>query len=206
MLTMSSRYLIAEQRFSKIEIFEQRDTIGGIWTYSPSDVVEDSFTVPRTKPSERPDAAIYVAGCDAPVFVSPVYDHLETNIPHTLMNYSDQAFPKGTPLFPPHIEVKSYLEEYARDLKSLLSLSTQVEKVNKVINGDKEQWQIELLDLRSKATRKSLFDAVVVASGHYNDPFIPDIPGLARFAKAYPGSILHSKFYRNPSQYRHKVN
>ena len=200
----SSRYLVAEQRFSKIEIFEQRDSVGGIWTYSPLNVVDD-FTIPRTKPSESADAAIYVAGCDIPKFVSPVYDQLETNIPHTLMNYSDQRFPEGTPLFPAHTAVKSYLEEYAKDLRSLLSLSTQVRKINKFSDGNKKQWQIETLDLRSRVTRKSMFDAVIVASGHYNDPFIPDIPGLASFGKAYQRSISHSKFYRNPSQYRDKV-
>lgn len=206
MLTMLSRYLVAEQTFSKIEVIEQRDTVGGVWTYSPSTLVDESFSIPRTKPSGKLDTAIYVAGHDAPKFVSPVYDQLETNIPHTLMNYSDQRFPEGTALFPPHVQVKRYLEDYAQELKPLVSLSTQVQRVRKITNGDKKQWQIELLDLGSHTTRISFFDAVVVASGHYNDPFIPDIPGLVNFAQAYQGSISHSKYYKSPTEYRNKVS
>ena len=52
---------------------------------------------------------------------------------------------------------------------------------------------------------KDEYDAVVVASGHYNDPFIPDIPGLVDFDKAYPGAISHSKFYRRPNDFKDKV-
>ncbi|KAJ9150694.1 Thiol-specific monooxygenase [Pleurostoma richardsiae] len=200
----AAKYLTAEKKFSKIEVFEQRDTVGGIWTYSSLNVVDDNFTVPRTNPTTRPDTAIRVDGHEAAQFVSPVYDFLETNIPNTLMNYSDQRFPEDTSLFPPHPAVKKYLEAYAGELEPILSLSTQVLGIRKVENGEKRQWEVEVLDLKTNATRKSLFDAVMVASGHYNDPFIPDIPGLAEFNKAYPGAISHSKFYRRPAQYKDK--
>ena len=45
------------------------------------------------------------------------------------------------------------------------------------------------------------FDAVVLASGHYSVPFVPDIPGLAEFQKAYPGKLEHSKQFRSRDQY-----
>ena len=199
------RYLLAENKFSKVEIFEQRDTIGGIWTYSPLNVVDNNFTIPRTEPSHHPDTAVYLDDCNVPKFVSPLYEFLETNIPHTLMNYSDQKFPQGTSLFPAHNIVKEYLETYAGSLKPVLSLSTQILGVTKIQNGTKKQWEVESLDLISNTRKKSFFDAVLVASGHYNDPFIPDIPGLSDFNKAYPRSVSHSKFYRNPLQYKDKV-
>ena len=61
-----------------------------------------------------------------------IVDVLETNIPHTLMNYSDAAFPSGSSLFPKHVVVRQYLHDYAKDLVPLLSLSTQVLRVEKM--------------------------------------------------------------------------
>ena len=50
------------------------------------------------------------------------------------------------------------------------------------------------------------FDAVVVASGHYNVPYIPDIPGLPEYEDRYPGTIRHSKHFRSAEEYRDKVS
>lgn len=197
---------MAEKKFSKVQIFEQRDTVGGVWTYSSLSVIDNDFSIPRTQPTRNPDTAIAVEGHEAKQFVSPVYDFLETNIPHTLMNYSDKKFPSTASLFPPHQTVKKYLEDYAEELKPIISLSTQVLSLKKVQSGSQVCWEIEMQDLKTNETTKSQFDAVMVASGHYNDPFIPEIPGLANFDKAHPGTISHSKFYRNPSQYEGKVS
>ena len=45
------------------------------------------------------------------------------------------------------------------------------------------------------------FDGVVVASGHYHAPNIPDISGLAKWKKAFPELVMHSKGYRDPSNF-----
>lgn len=42
-----------------------------------------------------------------------------------------------------------------------------------------------------------LFDAVVVASGHYHAPNIPQIPGLSEWKNAFPDQVSHSKRYRS---------
>ncbi|KAK1854847.1 putative flavin dependent monooxygenase [Colletotrichum chrysophilum] len=200
----AAKYFLAETKFSKVQIFEQRDTVGGVWTYSSLSVIDIDFSIPRTQPTKNPDTAIAVEGHEAKQFVSPVYDFLETNIPHTLMNYSDKKFPSTASLFPPHQTVKKYLEDYAEELKPIISLSTQVLGLKKVQSGSQVCWEIETQDLKTNEITTSQFDAVMVASGHYNDPFIPDIPGLADFDKAHPGTISHSKFYRNASQYEGK--
>ncbi|KAI4668800.1 uncharacterized protein J4E78_002628 [Alternaria triticimaculans] len=51
----------------------------------------------------------------------------------------------------------------------------------------------------------SNFDAVVVASGHYHTPRIPDTPGLAEWKRRFPGRVQHSKSYRRPENAEHKV-
>lgn len=49
------------------------------------------------------------------------------------------------------------------------------------------------------------FDAVVVATGRYNAPNIPDIPGLAAWAERFPDQILHSRQYRHPKPFENKT-
>ena len=198
------RYLLAEKKFTQVRIFEQRAMPGGVWNHTSITQEEDDFAVPRTTPTQQPDRAIYTDGSDVAQFVSPVYDFLETNIPHVLMNYSDQAFPSGSSLFPPHRAVLQYLQRYAEELKPCTSFSTQVLGVRKVKSGGQRCWEVETKDLKTHAVQKQEFDAVAVASGHYNDPFVPDIPGLKEFDEKYPGAISHSKFYRRPDQYAGK--
>lgn len=200
-----TRYLLAEKKFSKVEIIEQRSTPGGVWNHTPI-TEETGFSVPRTQPTTSPDQAIYTEGSQEAQFVSPVYDYLETNIPHVLMNYSDQKFPEGSSLFPPHRVVLDYLKDYAEELKPYTKFQTQVLSIQKVKSDNQMCWEVETLDLRTRQTSKTEFDAVAVASGHYNDPFIPDIPGLKEFEKAHPRSISHSKFYRRPDQYKDKAS
>lgn len=50
-----------------------------------------------------------------------------------------------------------------------------------------------------------LFDAVVVASGHYHAPRVPDIPGLSDVKQRWPSRVLHSKGYRKPEAFANKV-
>ncbi|KAG9255911.1 uncharacterized protein F5Z01DRAFT_524154 [Emericellopsis atlantica] len=198
-----AKYLLAEKKFEKIQIFEQRPVAGGVWNYTSADR-EDGFVVPRIAPTTAPDQVVYHANSDKPEIVSPVYDMLETNIPHTLMNYTETPFQEGTSLFPTHQVVLEYLQSYAEDLAPYASYSTQVQHLCKNKSGDRPCWKIETLDLVTKETKTHEFDAVAVASGHYNDPFIPDIPGIKDFNKANPGVISHSKYYRRPDAYQDK--
>ena len=121
------------------------------------------------------------------------------------MNYTDQPFPQDVSLFPPHQAVLAYLQHYAEDLEPLISFQTQVLGVKKIQSNGRRCWEVQTLDLRTKETSKAEFDAIAVASGHYNDPFVPDIPGLAEFEKSHPGSISHSKYYRSPDPFENKV-
>lgn len=45
------------------------------------------------------------------------------------------------------------------------------------------------------------YDAVVVASGHFSVPYIPNIQGLQDWNHKHPGSISHSKYYRLPDEF-----
>ncbi|OAA56305.1 thiol-specific monooxygenase [Niveomyces insectorum RCEF 264] len=204
----AAKYLAAENKFAKIDVFEQRATPGGLWNYTATNAPDTDFAIPRTLPTTRNDVPVRTDGSVAAQFVSPVYDALETNIPYTLMNYSDLPFPDDTPLFPHHTAVNAYLHVYAKDVQPFLHLETQVVSAKKIkLSGasgppcPKAVWELKLLDLRNQIQRTVQYDAVLVASGHYNDPFVPDIAGLAAFDRAHPGVVIHSKFYRRPDDF-----
>ena len=178
----AARYLQAEQAFSLIQVFDQRPIAGGLWNYSPLN---------ENEPAKAKD--------DASV-VSPVYDSLETNIPHMLMNYVEEPFPAGSALFPGHKTVKEYLHRCAESVRSLLALETEVQSVRK----DGKGWTVETRHIPSGSTAKIAFDAVIVANGHYSDPFMPDIPGLAAFSEKHPGVVSHAKFFRRADAFAGK--
>lgn len=203
---------MAERAFSRIDIFEQRSTVGGVWNYTPDLADKPAVSIPQTSPFapvEEPiwhfsgdDGVFDKSGRKQAFFVSPLYDRLETNIPHSLMQFSDLPFPDGTQLFPKHETVTKYLETYAEDVRHLIKFQTQVLDVRLGQSQGTEKWMIKRRDLLSGEASESEYDAVVVASGHYNVPFIPDITRIAEWNKAYPGSLSHSKFYRNLEKYR----
>ena len=146
----------------------------------------------NSKVVERPET-------EYPVFLSAVYEHLETNIPRSLMGFSDALWPAETPLFPRHSAVQTYIERYAQDVLPLIHFATQVRAVQRTPHG---AWSVTTLDLRTTQQRESTYDAVVVASGHHAAPRVPPVPGLAAWAAAHPRSITHSKWYRSPAPFR----
>ena len=127
-----NRYLLAEKTFERIDVFEQRSSIGGIWNYTPEDRDEDIFTVPQTDPSGKIDKSIWRSSSQLPhiqngfneerkgekiaPFISPLYERLETNIQRGLMGFSDLDWPQESQLFPKHETVLEYIEKYGQEI------------------------------------------------------------------------------------------
>lgn len=86
----------------------------------------------------------------------------------------------------------------------LIEFNTTVERAEK--QGD--QW---ILTLRKSTTDKNywwqeVFDALVVATGHFSIPYVPSVPGLVEYDERYPGRIKHSKHFRRIDEFRDKVS
>ena len=80
------RLLLAENHFSEIVVYEQRDALGGIWNY------EDSMFPPS------------------------VYLGLESNILTSIMEYSDSHFPQEHLSYPADVHFETILKNMARTL------------------------------------------------------------------------------------------
>jgi len=193
-----------------IDVFEQQSSVGGVWVYSP-DTPKGKTEVPQTNPFQPLEEPTwhYRKGktledsrvAREPTFISPMYDRLETNIPRCLMKFSDKPFPKDEQLFPGHESVLRYLEEHAEDVMHLVQFNTQVLDVSRRFVDGKREWSVKTKKLISKKITEKNYDAVVIASGHYKVPFVPEIKGIKEWNKAYPRTISHSKFYKTPSDY-----
>lgn len=89
---------------------------------------------------------------------------------------------------------------------SLISYNTTVELVDKALGSD--TWMLTLRKPVENSDNdywwSEEFDAVVIATGHYTVPYIPQFPGLEEFATAHPGVVTHSKSFRDPSAYTNK--
>lgn len=194
----AAKFLLAERAIDTIDIFEQQSEVGGVWNYTSH--VSRPISVPQTTPDVPPDLPIWPDGAAAPVFSNPMYERMNTNIPKRLMQFSDLDFSTESLLFPTREDVQDYLIRYSQDVRHLISFSQQVEDVCRVHDG----WEVVVRSTITKETRKAVYDAIVVANGHYSVPFIPSVQGIENFNVAHPTVIRHSKMYRSPDSFADK--
>ena len=205
------RYLLAEDCFHTIDVFEQQASFGGIWNYT--DEPQGTIDIPQINPHQLLEDPIWrspslshngvVNKDQVAIFVSPMYEHLETNIPHFVMKHSDRPL-EHNQLFPSRETILTYLEEYAQDIKHLVHFQTQVTDVRLLNQEGQNAWVVECKDLRTSKFSSKTYDAVIVANGHYTVPSIPSMTGMQAWNEDYPGVITHSKHYRRPSPYTNK--
>lgn len=215
--------LLGESQFDKIVIFERRSKLGGIWSVDadygeiivtpglnqsdldppievPSQILKQEKVHTKRVKQERYEKA------------PALYDYLRTNIPQTIMTYSDdKKFPwldkPGQDELTTMDSVNLYINQYfARHLESPkveLNLGTTVEKLVK--KGSK--FEIVLRTELENETDEWLvfnFDAVIVATGHYNVPFIPNVKNIDQVYSKYPGRIIHVKGFNSFQDYKDK--
>lgn len=126
---------------------------------------------------------------------SGVWPGMRTNTSRVLTAFSDLDHAPGTPVFPPQQAVLDYLHRYAAQAGLLprLRLGTRVEHLGRAPEG--QGWLLR--SRRGGQARAEVFARVVVASGRYNAPFVPDIAGLGGFAGE--GGVRHSFSYTGPA-------
>lgn len=145
------------------------------------------------------------------------YDTLDTNAGARTMAFTHTAIPfanstssvrkfgKNNTTRPRHTVLK-YLEELWKPYLHHLSLNTHLEQMKKRADG---KWVLTLrkpyVDQGSDMWWQEVYDAVIVASGHFTVPKIPNIDGLGEVSKAHPETFEHSKSWRSTDRYVNKV-
>jgi cation diffusion facilitator CzcD-associated flavoprotein CzcO len=133
--------------------------------------------------------------------MSGVWPGMRTNTSRVLTAFADLDHAPGTPVFPSQAEMLDYLRRYAAQAGLLprIRLGTRVEHLGRAPAG--RGWV-----LRSSGAgqlRVEQFARVVVATGRYNAPMVPDVAGLDGFAGE--GGVVHSFDYTGAAGYRDRA-
>ncbi|KAL1894757.1 monooxygenase [Sporothrix stenoceras] len=226
----AARYIQAQGVYDRIVVYEQRSEVGGIWNYSPRPT--DQEHIPQESPYFKPDAPLQpeAGKADAPEFPTATYDELYVNIPHPLMGFTDMKIAdihnanhpsKPLPIFPHRQTIAEYLIGYSQEVRHLIRFSTKVDNVrllrrprnwqrkrsdDTTSNTDDyvDSWEIHSSNTIDGTPTVETFDAVLVAQGHYDITFTPNIANIEAFKEAHPGVLTHSKRYRVPDPYHGK--
>lgn len=182
-------------------IFERRNRVGGVWNYTPL-----PCGVETNGYQHSVDKAIDVATANLPNLNTPMYEGLESNLPHMLMQFSDVPFAEGTQLFASRENVMEYLENYAQEVNHLITYNCEVIDVRPKHDQKSQMWEVMTKSPNPNEFHVEHFDAVVAANGHCDWPLLPDIEGLDDWSRAFPQSLHHSVSYKNPLSFQRKVS
>lgn len=179
------------EKFPQIDLFEKNSKFGGLWNYEGPTTTRPSVpSVHHSDPEFNNDEK------------SPMYKYLETNITKEIMQYKDFPFPEECETFPTRQEVLQYVQNYGVTLSESVNVlfNSNVMSVEKI----DDVWKVEVtIDGGDIETRE--YDAVVLANGHYNQPYIPDVEGLKQWNKLEAGSITHAKYFNESLDFKDKT-
>lgn len=136
----------------------------------------------------------------------PCYAGLKNNVGLTLMKTSLADWPAGLEEYVNQQYLERYIQSIAQQhrVNEVTRYNTRVEEVTKI--GDKWRVRTTSPDVQNGSLQllkqTNFFEAVVVASGHYHMPRIPDIRGLKEWKALFPHRIQHSKGYRHAKAYQ----
>ena len=182
-LSMLRSFQQAEEKGNKIpEIvcFDKQDDWGGLWNYSWR-TGSDQFGDP---------------------IPNSMYRYLWSNGPKECLEFADYTFDnhfgKPIPSFPPREVLYDYIIGRAKqaNVKKYIRFSTSVTNVN-YENG---LFKVTSLNKKNKMISTEEFDYLVVASGHFSVPYIPEYEGM----ESFPGRIMHSHDFRDAEEFREK--
>jgi len=139
----------------------------------------------------------------------PCYAGLRNNVSTHEMEMQCQTWQDGTEEFVSQSVIADYVQSAAAEnqIDGSLRLNTRVESVEKEV-GRNGSWRVETSTLEDTplgpqySHQSFLFDAVVVANGHYHATNIPDIAGLKEWKETFPDRIQHSKLYRRAAKFQ----
>lgn len=127
-----------------------------------------------------------------------IYDGLHLTISNYFMAYSDYVPMKERLKFWSKIEYRTYLQSYVDkfNLSDKIRYNTEITSVSQ--DPKEMTWKVDMTT--DKGIETVTFDTVVICSGHFQSPKIPDFPHLDEFE----GNVIHSKTYRDKELYRGK--
>ena len=166
----------------EIVCFEKQDNWGGLWNYS------------------------WRTGVDQygePVHGS-MYRYLWSNGPKEGLEFADYSFDEhfGGEIasFPPRAVLFDYIEGRVKkaDVRKYIRFSNVIRNV--AYQDISDTFMITAEDLPNNKQYQEEFDYVIVSSGHFSTPNVPEYPGFNHFG----GRIMHAHDFRDALEFKDK--
>jgi len=133
-----------------------------------------------------------------------MYRYLWSNGPKEGLEFADYSFEehfgKQIASYPPRAVLFDYIE--GRVKKAGVRDWIRFETVVRMVTWDENtrKFTVTVQDLPKDHTYSEEFDHVIVASGHFSTPNVPEFPGFDRFN----GRILHAHDFRDACEFKGK--
>ncbi|HUM08761.1 MAG TPA: NAD(P)/FAD-dependent oxidoreductase, partial [Acidocella sp.] len=169
-------------KLPEIVCFEKQADWGGMWNYTW-----------RTGLDEYGE----------PVHGS-MYRYLWSNGPKEALEFADYSFEEhfGRPIpsYPPREVLWDYIVGRVKkgNLRRFIRFRSPVRDV--IYDDATGKFTVTVRDLANDHVYSEEFDYVVVASGHFSTPNVPEFPGLDKF----PGRVLHAHDFRDAAEFAGK--
>ena len=166
----------------EIVCFEKQDNWGGLWNYS------------------------WRTGVDQygePVHGS-MYRYLWSNGPKEGLEFADYSFDEhfggAIASFPPRAVLFDYIEGRVKkaDVRKYIRFSNVIRNV--AYQDSSDTFMITAEDLPNNKQYQEEFDYVIVSSGHFSTPNVPEYPGFNHFG----GRIMHAHDFRDALEFKDK--
>lgn len=135
---------------------------------------------------------------------SSMYRHLWSNGPKECLEFSDYSFDEhfGRPIssFPPREVLFDYIKGRVEksDVRKYVQFNTVARHTS--YNEDTQEFTVTVENLVSGVTTKHVFDKLVVATGHFATPNVPEFAGI----ESFPGEVLHAHDFRGAERFSGK--
>ncbi|RZG46273.1 NAD(P)-binding domain-containing protein [Acinetobacter wuhouensis] len=167
----------------EIVCFEKQDDWGGLWNYT------------------------WRTGVDAhgEAVHGSMYRYLWSNGPKEALEFADytfdEHFKKPIASYPPRAVLWDYIKGRVEKagVKDQVRFNTAVQQID--YDQHAEQFTVQVCDHAQDQVYSEQFDYVVVASGHFSTPKVPEYEGFDQFN----GRILHAHDFRDAVEFKGKT-
>ncbi len=166
----------------EIVCFEKQEDWGGQWNFSWRTGID---------------------GNGEPVH-SSMYRNLWSNGPKEALEFAeytfDEHFGRAISSYPPRAVLWDYISGRVEhsDVKKYVRFNTSVRWVQ--YDEETQKFTVTVEDLINRTTESSEFDHVIVGSGHFSFPNVPEFAGI----ETYPGSLRHAHDFRGAESFADK--
>lgn len=168
----------------KVELvcYERYVRPGGIWQFNPNTDTDEQGVLHHNS----------------------VYKALWSNVPKECMEYPDYSFLEysgGKPMssYAPRAVILDYIIKRAEKYDALKQVvwNSWVEGVS--FDKDTQKFTVKVKNLVSGDSVTEKFDYCIVATGHFNKPYMPKVPGT------FTGELIHSREIRDWERFKGKT-